>query len=126
MYSVATIVIPIDYACNTQYAIQKFNATFNRELTDLDTRILVALSNATRGTPAMQLRKQVQINEKNVFSATFNTAINRLIEYEYITRAPWRRWIYYNITLRGRNAVAQLNQCLIDLVNEEMKRRNKQ
>jgi predicted transcriptional regulator len=126
MYSVVSIVTPIEFGAKAPFAIQAYNTATKREFNDLDTRILIALSNAARGTPAMKLREEVSISGKNIFSAVFNRAVNKMIKSGFLTRTKHRKWIYYNITMKGRTALEQINQHLIDIVNKEMERRNKQ
>lgn len=115
---------PIDYYAKGTHAVKAYNTSTKDELAALDVRILSQLSTALRGYPAMQLRKDVQ-DDKQVFSAVFNRAINRLIALEYITRTPHRKWIYYNITMKGRNALAQLNEHLIQIVDEQLAKLSK-
>jgi len=124
MYSVATIITPINYWSTGFRAINAINTSAKIELLELDVKILDALSTATRGYPAMQLRVACQDN-KCIFSAIFNRSINRLLELKYITRTKHRKWVYYNITMKGRQALAEINEHLIRIVQERFDKLNK-
>lgn len=122
MYTVTTIVTPIDYFSKGTHAVKAYNTTSKDGLGELDVKILNQLSTALRGYPAMQLRKDVQ-DEKTIFSAVFNRGINRLIALEYITRTKHSKWIYYNITMKGRNVLVQLNDHLTKIIQDRINNR---
>lgn len=119
MYTVTTIVTPIEFFSHGTHAVTAYNLSTKDGLGELDVKILAALSTALRGYPAMQLRTDVQ-DEKKIFSAVFNRGVNRLIALGYITRAKHSKWIYYTITMRGRNALSQLNDHLVSIVQDQM------
>lgn len=120
MYKVTTIVTPINYYSKGKHAVKSYNRKAHTELEELDVKILEELTRATRGYPAMKLRGAVQ-DKKQIFSAVFNRAVNRLIALKYCMRVKHRKWIYYSITMKGRNALATINDILTKMVEDQFK-----
>lgn len=125
MYTTTITATPIFYGCNIPYAVNAFNAIKNTKLSELDARILNVLSTAPRGMTAQKCREAASVDGKNIFSVTFNRAVNRLISLHYMQRTKHSKWVYYTITTKGRNALAQLNDHLIQIVNDKLAALNK-
>lgn len=125
MNATSNTITPIDYGCNVNFALDRFNAAKNTKLWELDARIISTLATASTGIAAMKLRGMCSTHNKNIFSATWNTAINRLISLEYISRVKRSKYVYYYITIRGHAAYAQLNSHLIAIVEQQFAARNK-
>lgn len=125
MYNVQTVITPITYGCNLQDAILQYNGTTKGrgkdKATRLDIRILEVLRRADiRGIRAMKVR-QMASEERTVFSAVFNSSINRLIAWGYITRRAHKNAVYYTITKKGLEVLDHVEQILIEIVNGYIK-----
>ena len=103
-------------------AILHYNDATDYHLNVLDAKILLELSLCTLGSQALKLRNSCA-DRRAIFSATFNNAINRLVDRKLITRTKRSKYVYYNITTKGRTALEQINQHLINIAEEQIKAR---
>lgn len=117
-YYVKTIITPIDYGLSIQPAIMQYNLDCNRDLSQLDARILRVLGKQPLGMQAMKLRQSCR-DTKNIFSAAFNKSINNLLAIKLITRREHTKYVYYNITAKGQSVLDNLNTILTQIVEEE-------
>lgn len=112
------------YGCYVRPAMNEYNDTTDNELNPLDARILLELSEVLLGFPALKLREQCA-DRRTIFSATFNRSVNRLLDLKLITKRKHRKWVYYTITMKGRNTLEQLNTNLAKIVNDKLAALNK-
>lgn len=116
-------LIPIDYYTKGKTALHEYNKKKHNGHEPLDIRILRELHNSQQGYPAGQLRRDCQPH-KLIFTAVFNRSINRLLALEYITRIPRSKYVYYYITVKGRNALYEMNDILVKLVEDRLNKSN--
>lgn len=106
MYEVITIVTPMSWALRQNKAIDRFNAQADTTLTSLDAHVLQALFEAKKGLQ----NKTIMLAVRNrIYTERFTNSLDRLLSLNYIVRTPYRKAVYYTITLQGHKALEELN-----------------
>ena len=125
MYSVKTVITPIDYGWRLPDAMLHYNTEAKKKAYRLDVRILQVLRYADiRGIRAYAVREAAK-EQQTIFSATFNTSMNRLLDHHLITRRKHKNAVYYNITQQGIEMLNHIDSILTRIVQEEFDARNK-
>lgn len=123
-YKPSTVIVPIDIACKLNPAVLEYNGLNKDDYLPLDIRIMRELKDQPLGMRAMTLRDKCR-DGKCIYSVIFNRSINKLLEHKLITRREHRKYVYYNITMKGRNVLEEINNILVRIVQEEFDERMK-
>lgn len=112
MFQITTIITPIQYATKLYKAVDCLNASHRYKVNNLDVCILNVLHEAHAGMQPKYIMLDVR---RRIYVQRFGDAIARLMDAGLIHKTKNKRYVYYTITVKGKQALKELDTHLIAL-----------